>query len=467
MKFTSLGRLFFILIIFLFSFAACAPKAQQRFLYRDIQSPPKIILETFAQEGKSDYILKNDDGYSYRLIYLCENRVFNFSEEPENNPILVSLQPVLDTTVEILLSFDDRVRIWACMERKVREEQSRIEEIKRRTMEEIAEAASELGRIRDEHKKLQDEIEKRKRVALQKQRQIEEEARRAERLEEERLRKAEEEQRRRLEEERKIKFYRSQEKEEPPPPPPPPPKSTETGIFLVMKDTNVYEDLKEPLKIRAKVKKYDLFDVVNSKKDPNGSQWFQILLGERLISERQKRTGWVPEEKSFWVRNKIPAWVYPSDLSKAPAAKPVRIDPELLTFTGKKSSVPNKPPFFEVTYDVKTETIEKTTGWVEEKSGVRRPNKTIDEMRLLLNELSMTLWPIRVQNDILSGNIRIGFTPEQVFLAWGKPDHVNRTKTLVGIHEQWVYGENPFPRSYVYIENGLVKSWEFLKPAGK
>lgn len=113
------------------------------------------------------------------------------------------------------------------------------------------------------------------------------------------------------------------------------------------------------------------------------------------------------------------------------------------------------------------ESFERKTGWVEEKSGIRRPNKTTDEMRTLLNELSMTLWPIRIQNDILAGNIRVGFTPEQVTMAWGKPDHVNRTKTLVGIHEQWVYGENPFPRSYVYIENGLVKSWEFLKQKGK
>lgn len=467
MKFSDLRLVSFILLLFLFCFVACAPKIQQRLLYRDLQSPPKIIQDIFAKEGKSDYILKNDDGYSYRLIYLCENRVLNFTEEPENNPILVSLQPILDTNVETLLSFDDRVRIWACMERRVREELSRIEEIKRRTMEEISEASSELNRIRDEHKRLQDEIDKRKMIALQKQRQLEEEARRAERLEEERLRKAEEEQRRRLEEERKVKFYKSQEKEELSQPPPPPPKPIETGIFLIMKETNVYEDPKEQSKIKAKVKKYDIFEVLNSKKEPNGSQWFQILLGERLISERQKRIGWVPEEKSFWVKNKIPAWVYPADLSKAHTAKPLRIDPELLTFTGKKSSLPNKPPFFEVTYDIKIESIERTTGWVEEKSGIRRPNKTIDEMRLLLNELSMTLWPIRVQNDILSGKIRIGFIPEQVILAWGKPDHVNRTKTLVGIHEQWVYGENPFPRAYVYIENGLVKGWEFLKPPGR
>jgi hypothetical protein len=85
----------------------------------------------------------------------------------------------------------------------------------------------------------------------------------------------------------------------------------------------------------------------------------------------------------------------------------------------------------------------------------------------LLQDLSSTLWPLRIQNEILAGNIGIGFTPEQVLLSWGKPDHINTTRTLVGVHEQWVYGESPFPNSYVYLENGAVKSWEFLKRNGK
>jgi hypothetical protein len=88
-------------------------------------------------------------------------------------------------------------------------------------------------------------------------------------------------------------------------------------------------------------------------------------------------------------------------------------------------------------------------------------------MRTLLKDLSKTLWPIRIQEDVLHGFIRQGFTREQVVLSWGKPDHVNTTRTLVGIHEQWVYGEPPFPKSYVYFENGLVKSWEFIRNAGK
>jgi hypothetical protein len=88
-------------------------------------------------------------------------------------------------------------------------------------------------------------------------------------------------------------------------------------------------------------------------------------------------------------------------------------------------------------------------------------------MRNLLNDLSKTLWPIRIQEDVLKGYIRQGFTREQVVLSWGRPDHINTTQTLVGVHEQWVYGETPFPKSYVYFENGLVKSWEFFKDNGK
>lgn len=449
---------------------SCASKRQQSLLFRDLPSPPTIIQETFAQEGKSDYTLINDDGYAFRLIYLCENHVLNFSEEPEKNPILVSQHPILDTPVEKMLSFDDRVRIWACIERKVRDEQSRIEDFKRKAIEERMKVTSELNRTLLEYKKLEDQIENSKRVAAQKQRQMEqmeEEARRAQKAGEERLRKAEEERKIKAEEERKIKLYKAGEKEDPPPPltpaQVPPSKPTETGIFMAMKDTHVYETPTETAKIKTKVMKYDLFDVIHSRKDPTGFQWLQIILSERFTTERVKKSGWSPEEKPFWIKNKLLVWVYPGDLSKINNIRPIKIEPDLVYYTGKKAAVSNKPPFYEVTYEIKTEMFEKNTGWVEGKNGIPRPNKSIDDMHSLLNELSLTLWPIRIQNDVLAGNIRVGFSPEQVILSWGKPDHVNRTRTLVGIHEQWVYGENPFPRAYVYFENGMVKSWEFLK----
>jgi hypothetical protein len=120
-----------------------------------------------------------------------------------------------------------------------------------------------------------------------------------------------------------------------------------------------------------------------------------------------------------------------------------------------------------VTYEIHLEIPERILGWIDEKSGIRRSDKTADEMRSLLKNLAYTLWPLSIQTDILRGQIREGFTPEQVTLSWGKPDHINKTRTLVGVHEQWVYGENPFPHTYVYFENGEVKSWEFLKSGTK
>ncbi len=101
-------------------------------------------------------------------------------------------------------------------------------------------------------------------------------------------------------------------------------------------------------------------------------------------------------------------------------------------------------------------------GWVRDEDGVFRTDKNADEMIDLLKKLANTLWPIKIQNDILRRFIRVGFTSEQVLLSWGPPDHFNTTRTLLGVHDQWVYGKKPFPKAYVYFENGVVKNWEFL-----
>ncbi len=444
---------------------SCSSTPKKGVLLRDPLASQKVVEETFAKEGKSDYFLINDEGYSFRLIYLCENRIYNFVEEPKNNPVLVSLQPILDSPVEKKLRADDRRRIWVCMERKVREEQFRMEELKRRIAEERVRLEREVHSLWGERDRIVVETEKKRKLEAERQRRMEEEIRRAE---EERLRKLEEEQRRKAEEERKIKTYRAGEKEESPSlPPPPPPKVPESGIFLVMKEANIHEDARETSRIEAKAKKYDILEVIDSKRDEQGILWYQFIVSERVISEKAKKYGWSPEEKSFWVKNKLLAWVYPGDLAKISTAKPLKLNVEEIQFTGKKALSPQKIPLFEVTYEVNVEYAENILGWIDEKSGIRRSSTNREEMRNLLNELSKTLWPLRIQNDILRGYIRTGFTPEQVVLSWGRPDHVNKTRTLVGIHEQWVYGENPFPNSYVYFENGLVKSWEFLKKSGK
>jgi hypothetical protein len=457
-----LARIIFSALLSLMLFVGgCSSKAKNSYLLRDIENPPRVIQDTFSARGKSDYILTDDAGYPFRLIYLCENRVYNFTEEPAKNFLLISFQPILDTPVEQRLSADDRRRIWACMERKVWEEQSRVEDLKRRVMEDRTRLEVELQSARLECTRLLAEIEEKKRVESEKQRRIEAEIRRRE---EERQRKADEELRRQAEEERKIKFYKAGERErEEPVPPPPPIKSTETGIFLIMKETTIYEEPRFDSKIQGEGKKYDLFDVLNTRKDKRGGSWHQVVVRDRIISTKGKRSGWTPEERAFWVKNKLLAWIYPGDAARINTVKPLKLNVEEIQFTGKKIITPDKISLNEVIYEVNTEFTERALGWIEEKNGIRRPDKNADEMRALLKDLAYTLWPLPIQTDVLRGQIKVGFTPEQVTLSWGKPDHINKTRTLVGIHEQWVYGESPFPNTYVYFENGEVKSWEFLK----
>jgi hypothetical protein len=51
--------------------------------------------------------------------------------------------------------------------------------------------------------------------------------------------------------------------------------------------------------------------------------------------------------------------------------------------------------------------------------------------------------------------VRIGMTKQDVLdSAWGRPEHINRTITSSGVHEQWVYGG----RNYLYFTDGVLDS---------
>lgn len=54
-------------------------------------------------------------------------------------------------------------------------------------------------------------------------------------------------------------------------------------------------------------------------------------------------------------------------------------------------------------------------------------------------------WPPETQEAIREGRIEIGFTPEQVRMAWGEPDYVNRNVRAGGEAERWVW-EKKSPR---------------------
>src|SRR5512143_611305 len=52
----------------LFSFISCSSGPKASIPLRDHAAPPGVVQEAFAREGKSDYFLVHDEGYSFRLI---------------------------------------------------------------------------------------------------------------------------------------------------------------------------------------------------------------------------------------------------------------------------------------------------------------------------------------------------------------------------------------------------------------
>jgi len=48
---------------------------------------------------------------------------------------------------------------------------------------------------------------------------------------------------------------------------------------------------------------------------------------------------------------------------------------------------------------------------------------------------------------IIEEKIRIGMTKDMCRASWGGPDEINKTTTVYGTTEQWVYGY-----SYVYFD---------------
>jgi outer membrane protein assembly factor BamE (lipoprotein component of BamABCDE complex) len=63
--------------------------------------------------------------------------------------------------------------------------------------------------------------------------------------------------------------------------------------------------------------------------------------------------------------------------------------------------------------------------------------------------------------DIRSGVIRVGFTPDQVRAAWGKPADVNRTVSENYTQTQWVYYKlYSNGARYVYFRNGRATSMQ-------
>lgn len=60
---------------------------------------------------------------------------------------------------------------------------------------------------------------------------------------------------------------------------------------------------------------------------------------------------------------------------------------------------------------------------------------------------------------IIEGNVKIGWSKEMCREAWGRPDKINTTRGIWGVHEQWVYeysDEFSYDIFCLYFENGIL-----------
>jgi len=61
---------------------------------------------------------------------------------------------------------------------------------------------------------------------------------------------------------------------------------------------------------------------------------------------------------------------------------------------------------------------------------------------------------------VLEKRVVIGMTAAQVQEAWGQPTNVNRSVSAGGTNEQWVYPRGAAKTNYVYLDDGIVRSFQ-------
>ena len=64
------------------------------------------------------------------------------------------------------------------------------------------------------------------------------------------------------------------------------------------------------------------------------------------------------------------------------------------------------------------------------------------ETRISKNQAAFDSWPSEVQSSIRAGQVKIGFTPEQVRVALGEPDRMYSRQSAEGESEVWAYFES-------------------------
>lgn len=66
----------------------------------------------------------------------------------------------------------------------------------------------------------------------------------------------------------------------------------------------------------------------------------------------------------------------------------------------------------------------------------------------------------RILKAVASGKVTRGMTAAQLRSSWGSPTKINKSVGSYGSHEQWIYDRGNFRSQYVYLENGVVTSFQ-------
>jgi hypothetical protein len=66
----------------------------------------------------------------------------------------------------------------------------------------------------------------------------------------------------------------------------------------------------------------------------------------------------------------------------------------------------------------------------------------------------------KIDRAIREKMLVVGMTPAEAIRSWGEPTKKNTRQEATGPSEQWIYGRDLHSRTYVYFENGELKSWQ-------
>lgn len=99
--------------------------------------------------------------------------------------------------------------------------------------------------------------------------------------------------------------------------------------------------------------------------------------------------------------------------------------------------------------------------YVHKSIGIILPGE-VDQHRKRIESIKNSSWSDEIKDLCVKQKISLGMTKEQVIASWGKPNDINRTVTMRGVSEQWVYGSygSYAKHKLLYFEDNKLTAWQ-------